>query len=87
MSLIRNGEKRKYSNGKPTLYVYPCDIEEKVYLEGFIDEKFGKILSCEDFCELLFRTLDEAKVPFSEETVASVRRVLTLPRLNKEGSG
>jgi len=78
MSFIRALEIPRYSKAVSGLYVIPIESENKQYVE-FVGHCS---IESEDFCEILFRILERAKIKFTLKDINKVREVLFLDNLD-----
>lgn len=78
MSYIRPGSKKLFSNSENQgLYVF---------LTGDRIEDYGALNNPEDFCETMFRILDQGGVDVTLEMVNKARERLMLEPLNELGN-
>jgi len=78
MSFIRGLEIPRFSKATSGLYVIPTERKNKQYIEFVGDCS----IESEDFCEILFRILERAKIKFTLEDINKVREVLFLDSLD-----
>lgn len=80
MSFIRALEERQFSIGDNGMYVYPSS-----HPEDTVVRMIGLGNEAEDFCEVMFRIMDQVGVEFGLDMVNACRGRMGLPPL-KEGS-
>lgn len=81
MSYIRAGEKKLFSKSQNQgLYVFLSGTDEEQYIEDY-----GDLKNPEDFCEIMFRILDQGGVEVTKEMVNKARDRLGLEPVDEVG--